>query len=283
MLGSFRRRVTRLGYSSELLLVDLPRLDKSLHSLNTRTAVVLPSFCDSPHIFHSEVEMGSGFDSNLSSAPPTSQESEIRRLKAIVNSLRQELQTKDWILHKRLEDEVSARSQLDAEVACMQSFYTCNARWWVRIHNHSAPTEAHDTCFGDPIFHDPFLSAKGSQASYYFTLLNRFFTSYANDLGIGRESFIATVTHPFFPKGYLHLLYTLGLGQQQLLHIGFVQQELNKRGPQDPAWQARQISDELVLALSNRESVKLILLPLIIQQSHLLFNDSARITAGSAL
>jgi hypothetical protein len=287
LLGSFRRRVTRLGYSSELLLVDLPRLNKSLHSLNELRELQLFSFFLrlTTYLPFRKVEMGSGFDPNLPSAPLTSQESEIRRLKATVNSLQQELQTKDWIVRKRLEDELSARFQLYAEMACMQSCYTCDARWSVRIHNHSAtslaaPSETHDTCFGDPILSDPFLSAKGSQGSYYFTLLNHFFTSYANDLGIGRENFIATVTHPCFPKGYLHLLYTLGLGQQQLLHIGFVQQELNKRGPQDPAWQARQISDKLVLALSDRESVRLILLPLIIRQFHLLFNVSAPAASG---
>jgi hypothetical protein len=285
-------------------LVGLPRLDKSLHSsLKSRCLSAVSSInCANCNYFafflrlttslpFRKFEMGSGFGAHFSSAPlasahPESQKSEIRPLEAVVNSLRQELQIKDWIMRKRLEDEFCLRSLLYAEMASMQSRYLCDARWSVRVHSHSATsqaasTEGQNTCLGDPLLVDPYLSATGSQGAYYFGLLNRFFASYANDLGISREEFIATATHPHFPKGNLHVLYTLGLGEQQLYHIGVVQRDISGRGSQDPLWQAQRITDRLVLAMSDRESVKQILLPLIVQQFYLLVNVSSFAAAGT--
>jgi hypothetical protein len=111
-------------------LVGLPRLDKSLHSsLKSRCLSAVSSInCANCNYFafflrlttslpFRKFEMGSGFGAHFSSAPlasahPESQKSEIRPLEAVVNSLRQELQIKDWIMRKRLEDEFCLRSLL---------------------------------------------------------------------------------------------------------------------------------------------------------------------------
>jgi hypothetical protein len=235
--------------------------------------------------------MGSTLDSNFSSAPlastnPESQQEYIRRLEAELVFLRQDLHTKEWILQKRLEDEVYLRVQLYSDMATMQKCLICSVRSSARVHNHPATSqaashEAQDMCIYDPILVDPYLSATESTGSYYLGLLNRFYSAYEKDFGISPVNFIATVTHPHFPKGYLHFLYAFGLGYKLVSHLGFVQSELNKRGPHDPGWRTQQVTERLVLTMSDRESVKQGLLPLIVQQFHALYNFSPYAVSGT--